>query len=228
MSVIGFHNPDEPYGFLSNWYLSEFTVDGVTFLSMEQYMMFKKAVLFKDADIAAQILDTDDVVAIKEFGRKVSGYNDSVWNGMRQVIIYMGLIEKFRQNEDLLKALLDTGNRNWDIEEKLTCISFKELVNANKLPVATNCSGDHFCIDCMDGSIWFVYHDKPKEVKIADDLKTFIAGCKSKKIGHVRTIEEITQSLLESFGKKPTEFQLSAWQAEIDKYGNMIREEVIL
>jgi hypothetical protein len=110
MSVIGFHNPDEQYGFLSNWYLSEFTVDGIGFSSMEQYMMYKKAILFKDADIAAQILDTKDVVAIKEFGRSVSGYNDSVWNGMRQVIIYKGLIEKFRQNEDLRKALLDTGS----------------------------------------------------------------------------------------------------------------------
>ena len=110
MSVIGFHNPDEQYGFLSNWYLSEFTVDGIGFSSMEQYMMYKKAILFKDADIAAQILDTKDVVAIKEFGRRVSGYNDSVWNGMRQVIIYKGLIEKFRQNEDLRKALLDTGS----------------------------------------------------------------------------------------------------------------------
>ena len=110
MNVIGFHNPDEPYGFLSNWYLSEFTVDGVSFSSMEQYMMYKKAVLFEDTDIAAQIMDTDDVVAIKEFGRRVSGYNDSVWNGMRQVIIYKGLIEKFRQNKDLLKALLNTGN----------------------------------------------------------------------------------------------------------------------
>lgn len=110
MSVIGFHNPDEQYGFLSNWYLSEFTVDGVSFSSMEQYMMYKKAVLFEDADIAAQILDTDDVVLIKELGRKVSCYNDSVWNGMRQIIIYKGLIEKFRQNEDLGKALLDTRN----------------------------------------------------------------------------------------------------------------------
>jgi hypothetical protein len=110
MSVIGFHNPDEPYGFLSNWYLSEFTVDGITFSSMEQYMMYKKAVLFEDADITAKILDTNDVVIIKELGRKVSGYNNSVWNGMRQVIIYKGLLEKFRQNEDLGKALLDTGS----------------------------------------------------------------------------------------------------------------------
>lgn len=110
MSVIGFHNPDEPYGFLSNWYLSEFTIDGITFSSMEQYMMYQKAVLFEDAEIAKRILDTDDVVTIKELGRKVSGYVDSIWNGMRQVIIYKGLLEKFRQNEDLQKALLDTGS----------------------------------------------------------------------------------------------------------------------
>ena len=110
MGVIGFHNPDEPYGFLSNWYLSDFSVEGIKFTSMEQYMMYKKAVLFDDSDIASEILNTDDVVLIKEFGRMVSNYNDSVWNGMRQVIIYKGLIEKFMQNEDLRKALLDTGD----------------------------------------------------------------------------------------------------------------------
>ncbi len=110
MGVIGFHNPDEPYGFLSNWYLSDFSVEGIKFSSMEQYMMYEKAVLFEDKDIASEILNTDDVVLIKEFGRKVSNYNDSVWNGMRQVIIYKGLVEKFMQNDDLRKALLDTGD----------------------------------------------------------------------------------------------------------------------
>jgi hypothetical protein len=110
MSVIGFHNPDEQYGFLSNWYLSDFTVDGVSFSSMEQYMMYKKAVVFKDKDIASKILKTDDVERIKEYGRQVSNYNDTIWNGMRQIIIYKGLLEKFRQNEKLKKALLDTGD----------------------------------------------------------------------------------------------------------------------
>ena len=110
MNIIGFHNPDEPYGFLSNWYRSEFSVDGIKFTSMEQYMMYKKAILFEDAEIASQILKTDDVVLIKELGRKVSNYNDTVWNGMRQVVIYKGLLEKFRQNDDLKKSLLDTGD----------------------------------------------------------------------------------------------------------------------
>ena len=110
MSVIGFHNPDEQYGFLSNWYLSDFTVDGVSFSSMEQYMMYQKAVVFKDKDIASKILKTDDVERIKEYGRQVSNYDDTVWNDVRQIVIYKGLLGKFKQNEELKKELLDTGD----------------------------------------------------------------------------------------------------------------------
>ena len=108
--IIGFHNPEEEYGFLSNWYLSDFVIDGMKFSSMEQYMMYSKAILFNDKEVASQIMNTTDVEMIKALGRKVSGYNDSVWNGMRQIIIYKGLLEKFRQNEKLKKALLDTGD----------------------------------------------------------------------------------------------------------------------
>ena len=108
--VIGFHNPDERYGFLSNWYLSDFEVDGIHFTSMEQYMMYQKAILFEDKETASKILSVTDVAEIKALGRSVSNYNDSVWNGMRQVIIYKGLLEKFRQNDKLLKELLNTGD----------------------------------------------------------------------------------------------------------------------
>ena len=52
MKVICFHNPDEENGYLSNWALSEFTVNGIIFSSMEQYMMYQKAVCFKDEEIA--------------------------------------------------------------------------------------------------------------------------------------------------------------------------------
>lgn len=109
-NVIGFHNPDEAYGFLSNWYLSDFVVDDVKYTSMEQYMMYQKAICFEDENIAVQILNTSNVGKIKALGRSVSNYNDSIWNGMRQVIVYNGLIEKFRQNEDLKIKLLETGD----------------------------------------------------------------------------------------------------------------------
>ncbi len=108
MNVIGFHNPDEEYGFLSNWYLSDFTINGIDFSSMEQYMMYKKAICFKDEEIASQILKTRDVAEIKQLGRAVNNYDDHVWNGMRQIVVYEGLTEKFLQNEDLKNKLKDT------------------------------------------------------------------------------------------------------------------------
>ena len=108
MQIICFHNPSEDYGFLSNWYLSDFQIDGITFTSMEQYMMYKKAVCFKDENIANQILAEKNVVKIKELGRLVSGYDEHIWNGVRQIIIYEGLFAKFSQNESLRSKLLDT------------------------------------------------------------------------------------------------------------------------
>lgn len=63
--IVCFHNPDEENGYLSNWYPSHFVVDGVEFSSMEQYMMYRKACCFNDAETAARILETDDVAEIK-------------------------------------------------------------------------------------------------------------------------------------------------------------------
>ena len=71
-------------------------------------MMYHKAVCFRDGTIAEQILAIDDVARIKELGRTVSGYNDNIWNGVRQLIVYEGLLAKFSQQEILKKKLLET------------------------------------------------------------------------------------------------------------------------
>ena len=110
MNIICFHNPDEENGYLSNWYLSQFSVDEITFSSMEQYMMYKKAVCFQDYDTAGRILETEDVSQIKKLGRKVSNYDENSWNGVRQIVVYRGLLEKFGQNDELKKLLLETGD----------------------------------------------------------------------------------------------------------------------
>lgn len=110
MQVIGFHNPDEEYRLLSNWYRSEFTVDEICFTSMEQFMMYRKAKCFHDDETAEKILQTEDVARVKELGRMVTGYDDHMWSGIRQIVVYEGLIRKFTQNQELCEALLATGD----------------------------------------------------------------------------------------------------------------------
>ena len=109
--VVCFHNPDEINGYLSNWFLSDFEKDGIMYSSLEQYMMHRKALLFDDAQTAELIMQTSDVVRIKALGRAVCNYDDTVWNGMRQIIIYEGLLAKFRQNDSLKQQLLATGEQ---------------------------------------------------------------------------------------------------------------------
>lgn len=109
MKIICFHNPDEENGYLSNWYPSDFVVDNVKFSSVEQFMMYQKAICFDDNNIATQILNTNDVAEIKKLGRLVSEYNDNHWNGVRQIVVYEGLIAKFKQNTQLKEKLKGTG-----------------------------------------------------------------------------------------------------------------------
>lgn len=111
MDVVCFHKPEEENGYLSNWYRSKFMVNGTVFSSMEQYMMYKKAVCFHDKEIADKILMTDDVVEIKALGKLVANYNDNYWNGVRQIIVFEGLFAKFSQNEDLKSQLKTTGDK---------------------------------------------------------------------------------------------------------------------
>lgn len=107
--IICFHNPEEANGYLSNWFLSDFELEGIVFSSMEQYMMYQKAITFGDDKRAGQIRNTSDVGKIKALGRSVDNYEDIIWNGLRQIIVYEGLMEKFRQNHELREKLLATG-----------------------------------------------------------------------------------------------------------------------
>ena len=109
MAIVCFHNENEKNGYLSNWYPSKFSINGIGYSSMEQYMMYSKAVCFKDDKVAKQILATEDCAKIKDFGRNVTGYDENMWNGVRQIIVYEGLLAKFSQNVALQKQLKETG-----------------------------------------------------------------------------------------------------------------------
>ena len=93
----------------SQWHSSHFVVEGISFNCAEQYMMYRKATLFCDDEIAAQILRSTKPSVQKELGRAVSGYNEAEWLQNREKIVYEGNFHKFTQNENLRKALLGTG-----------------------------------------------------------------------------------------------------------------------
>ena len=41
----------------------------------------------------------------------VAGYNENYWNGIRQIVVYEGLIAKFSQNDKLREGLLHTKDQ---------------------------------------------------------------------------------------------------------------------
>lgn len=96
--------------FLSQWYLSNFTICGVEYNCMEQYMMAEKARLFGDIDSYYKILKSKSQREIKSLGRKVKGFDEKLWAENKIGIVVRGNLAKFSQNKYLLDKILSTGD----------------------------------------------------------------------------------------------------------------------
>lgn len=105
-----FYHEYEENGYLSNWYKSDFYVHGKKYCCSEQYMMEQKAILFGDFDTAEKIMQETNQQNIKNLGRAAKGFNEKIWDGNKQIIMYRGLMAKFTQNVDLREKLVSTGN----------------------------------------------------------------------------------------------------------------------
>ncbi|MEN1988308.1 NADAR family protein [Paenibacillus hubeiensis] len=92
----------------SQWHPARFTVNGTSYSSAEQYMMHQKALLFGDQAIADNIMKANSPSVQKKLGRQVAGFDQAVWEEHCRRIVYEGNYAKFTQDEQLLKALLDT------------------------------------------------------------------------------------------------------------------------
>ncbi|WP_432277454.1 NADAR family protein [Kitasatospora brasiliensis] len=96
---------------LSQWWPSEFTVDGVTYASAEHWMMAGKARMFGDEEIAQQVLEAQSPAEAKKLGRLVKGFDDERWVAGRFELVVAGNVAKFGQDETLRSYLLGTGDR---------------------------------------------------------------------------------------------------------------------
>ena len=105
--VLFFHEYKDN-GVCSNWYRSSFKVDGITFDTVEKYMMYQKAILFKDRETANKILLATSPGEIKALGRKVKNFDNKIWDEHKFDIVFTGVFNKFTQNEELKQWLIET------------------------------------------------------------------------------------------------------------------------
>lgn len=116
--VIGFfgNNPDKysvdekHLATFSNFYPVKFILDDITWNSVEQWMMYQKAKLFGDQEIMEKIKNETKPKAIKALGRKVANFDPNIWDQNKKKLVKRGILAKFKQNEDLKKNLIMTGN----------------------------------------------------------------------------------------------------------------------
>ena len=94
---------------LSNFHKCDFQENDVSFTSVEQYFVYKKAHHFSDEVAKQKVLTLQDPVQIKR--TMIKGYDKAQWAPMSERVMEQGLSLKFHQDEGMKKALLATEHR---------------------------------------------------------------------------------------------------------------------
>lgn len=116
---VGFQNLPAPSNFtaftpfikgvFSQWHRTPFRIEGINFVTAEQWMMYCKAILFADKDAAKQIVGTEDPAVQKRLGQTVTGFDQEKWDYWKIDIVYRGNLAKFAQNDGALRQLRNTS-----------------------------------------------------------------------------------------------------------------------
>jgi ribA/ribD-fused uncharacterized protein len=96
-------------GVFSQWHPTAFVIDGLRFVTAEQWMMFAKARLFSDTESAAAILQTASPADQKRLGQQVKTFDQDEWDRWKVAIVYQGNRAKFEQNEGARRQLSATA-----------------------------------------------------------------------------------------------------------------------
>lgn len=97
-------------GTFSQWAPSIFILDDRRFTHAEQYMMYKKAILFSDIETAEKIMQADHPRQQKALGRTVKDFDKDLWSQHCKQFVYDANYAKFTQNTEMLKELMKTGD----------------------------------------------------------------------------------------------------------------------
>ncbi|MEI9553641.1 NADAR family protein [Enterobacter hormaechei] len=98
--------------------------EGVKFYTGEHMMMYEKAMLFADHDIARQITEVFHPQEAKMLGRKVKGFNNALWEKSREQIV---------ENVCYCRLVFDLGLRCEAIQHRLAGRSFVEASDRDRI-----------------------------------------------------------------------------------------------
>jgi len=83
--------------------------DEIFVKNSEQAIMWFKALLMHDIEIAKKIEGETKPFKCKQYGREVRCYNETLWSNWRELIATYVLTQKFTSCDMLKKKLLETG-----------------------------------------------------------------------------------------------------------------------
>lgn len=107
-SIVLFH-PD--YSTFSNFAVYPFVIDGQTYPTVTHYYESQKARYFADYNTMNKILAAAGPRKCRMLARDIAGFDSTQWRRVCDSFMLSAVMEKFLQNGEARKKLLQTGNR---------------------------------------------------------------------------------------------------------------------
>ena len=105
--MIKFYKEFGPLGYLASYSNHGFELDGHYWPTVEHYYQAQK---FTDSSIKERIRLASTPKEASKIGRDRSLPIRSDWDEIREKIMFIAVLEKFKSNADIRQKLLDTGN----------------------------------------------------------------------------------------------------------------------
>lgn len=113
--TIYFYKEHGPLGYLASYSNHGFYIDGIFYKTVEHYYQSQK---FLDLEIRTKIINASTPKEASNMGRDKTLPLRQDWEKLKNAFMYVGVYEKFKQNKDIQKLLLETNDS--DIVEETT------------------------------------------------------------------------------------------------------------
>ena len=105
--IIQFYKVKDENGYISNFFYSEFNLDGKSWKTVEHYFQSQK---FKGTEYEEEIRNAKTAIEAAKRGREDKDLRDD-WEKVKDDIMRKAVLQKFLENRILTDKLLGTGNK---------------------------------------------------------------------------------------------------------------------